>query len=285
MKNSNKFSEKEILESLFRSGYLLESEITKLMVEYGFFVESNISSLDPLTGKSREIDLIAEFDHEYNEERYKWKAIAKAKFVFEIKNNDAPLVLLTKHVWHPDSLIVEGIKVGVTTPEYLNDHYYHGFYQVMFEEDEQKDMFTQYCSFSKKSGKEELMAHHPENVYSSLLKITHFCEESIETWNSRDRNYTYDYFRNFLYLPIILINEDLYELENNDDNEYKLKKVECSRLVFNYHYKQEAKTAIIHMVTKAGLKEFLTDILKAEKKVEENLIEVKNKYEEKTNAQ
>ena len=64
MSSKIKITEEEILESLSKSGYLLESEITKRLVNYGFFVESNLTSLDPITGKSREIDLYAE--HGYN---------------------------------------------------------------------------------------------------------------------------------------------------------------------------------------------------------------------------
>ncbi len=279
---NNKYTEKEILESLYKSGYLLESEITKSLVEFGFFVESNVSSLDPLTSKSRELDLIAEFDHEDNEERYRNEIIAKVRFVFEIKNNNAPLVLLTKYVWSPNSHIWNGLKVAVTMPKHLENYFFHGFYDVLFN-NQPKEMFTQYCSFSKKNNKEgELMAHHPENIYSSLLKITHYCEESIEDWNDPDKEYNGSYFRKFLYLPIILINEDLFELETEDNNDYKLKKVNCSRLVFNYHYKQKPKTAIIHIVTKTGLKDFLIEVLKAEKEVEKNMLKAKEEFNEKS---
>lgn len=277
--NNMKISEQEMLDSLLRSGYLFESEITKLLVNYGFFVESNLTSLDPLTGKNREIDLLAEFDH-FTEDRANNKVVAFARIVFEIKNNNAPLVLLTQHEYSPNSDIYTGLKVGMTIPENLKNIYYSDFFDILFNESK-KDLFTQYCSFSRKKNeqkKDELMAHHPDIIYSALHKITHFCEEMADKWNNEERSHKDDYLRNFLYLPVLLIKEDLYELEIGDDNENKLKKVERSHLVFNYHYKQVPQTSIIHIVTKEGLKDFLIEILKTEKKVEENMFEAKTLY-------
>lgn len=281
MNSKRRFSENEILDSLSKSGYLFESEITKQMVEFGFFVESNVSYLDPVTDKSREIDLIAEFHHEYDEKRYENKALAKAHFVFEIKNNDTPLVLLTKYVWSPNSEIWESLKVGTTIPNNLTSDFTPTFYDFLFNQTK-RDLYTQYCSFSKKKN-EDLMAHHPEYLYSGLLKITYYCEESIKKWNNRVPGYKEDYFRNFLYLPIILINDELYELEIGEDNKNILKSVECSRLIFNYHYNQQPQTAIVHIVTKAGLKKLLVEILAAERKVEEHMVEsiVQQKQEAK----
>jgi hypothetical protein len=91
-----------------------------------------------------------------------------------------------------------------------------------------------------------------------------------------------DYLRNFLYLPILLINEDLYELDIDKNNQNKLKKVEHSYLVFNYHYKQEPQTSIVHIVTKIGLEDLLKEILNAEKKVQNNMIKAKIDFHKKS---
>ncbi len=283
MTNSlNKISEEEILESLSRSGYLLESEITKRLVDYGFFVESNITTLDPLTGKNREIDLLAEYHHEYDPKRSGNKTVAFARFVFEIKNNNAPLVLMTKYEFSPNSEIYNGLKVAATIPQNLENIFYSDFYHELFNK-ESKNLYTQYCSFSKKKN-EELMAHHPENIYSALTKITYFCEKTVGHWNNEEREYKDDYLRNFLYLPVVLINEDLYELELTEDNKNKLRQVECSHLVFNYHYDEEPQTSIVYFVTKKGLEDFLKEILRAEKAVEENLLTAKMELLQKQNA-
>jgi hypothetical protein len=157
----------------------------------------------------------------------------------------------------------------------LEEIFYSDFFDVLFNQT-QKDLFTQYCSFSKKKN-EELMAHHPENIYSALQKITHFCEELTNHKNFETRVGADDYLRNFLYLPVLLINEDLYELDIDENNQNKLKSVDRSHLIFNYHYKQEPQTSIVHVVTKSGLEEFLKEILVAEEKVQESMSEAKLK--------
>jgi hypothetical protein len=71
----------EVLECLERSGYLLESKIVRALTDQGYFVEPNQVVRDPRTGKSREIDLIAEY--------YEWQPdhqglCVKTNFVVEI---------------------------------------------------------------------------------------------------------------------------------------------------------------------------------------------------------
>lgn len=271
MEPSNKISEKEIIESIKRSGYLLESQITKELVKKGFFVESNITSFDPLTNKSREIDLQAEYNYDWIGKADQ-KAAARTKFIFEIKNNNFPLVLLTTFEYSPDSFIWNGLKTYQTFPPKVQDIYFSSYYEVLFGKDK-KQMFTQYCSFSKKKN-EELMAHHPDNIYSSLSKLTMYCEECAESNKNNLANSEEKYFRNFLYLPILLINDDLYQLELIENDTTKLTKVDYSRLVFNYHYKQRHCSSIVYVITKHGLDLLLNEILEAEKVVETEMIKV-----------
>ncbi len=100
MKQFTKASEPEIIDSLQRSGYLLESEISKNLASLGFFIEPNQVIKDSLTGKSREIDLMAEH-YFHDPERAKYKVAMKIKFVFEIKNNIQLVVLLTDYQYSP----------------------------------------------------------------------------------------------------------------------------------------------------------------------------------------
>ena len=100
MKREFEITEQEILESLERSGYLLESEVAKMLSERGFFIESNQVIEDQYSGKSREIDLTAEY-YNYKKENVGFKTASKIRFVFEIKNNLFPIVLLTKWEFSP----------------------------------------------------------------------------------------------------------------------------------------------------------------------------------------
>lgn len=271
----NKYSKDDLVAAIKRSGYLLESEIANILVGADFFVESNQIIEDPITGKSREIDLIAEYFDNDNSGRSEHKACAKIKFIFEIKNNIYPLVLMTKLAFSPNIEIWESTKEILTEIEGINSSSTNTFYEILLGKNE--PIFTQYCSFDIKKGKkiDELLASHPEQVYIGLSKITQYCEECVESWENRDTSYPY--YRRFLYMPVLLINEDLYELEIGEDNEPTLNEVEESRLVFNYFYKNDPKLATIWVVTKKGFKSFIEKMVSEERKLENEMIAVVHK--------
>src|SRR5882724_6486619 len=101
----------DILECLNRSGYMLESRLVRLLTEEGFFVEANQVAQDARTGKSREIDLIAEFYRHTPEHRY---SCVKTTLVVEAVNNKYPFVLLTPWAWTPLSSSDYRVKFGVS---------------------------------------------------------------------------------------------------------------------------------------------------------------------------
>ncbi len=266
MSTHNKLSEEKMLEALKRSGYLLESEISSSLSKAGFFVESNQAIEDPITGKSREIDITAEY-YRYVEE----KVICKTKFVFELKNNRLPLILLTKAEPSPNIEAWCGLKEAFTLPVGIDYRLHDSFYTSLIENEKVKT-YTQYCSFQKKKNKDELMAFHPDNIHSGLSKIVEYCESRLELFEigNPESISANEHFRHFLYMPILLINEDLYEMQ-----EEKLIKVESSILVFNYHYKKESKMAYIFVVTKKGFSDFMDKIITLEKSNELKMVKIK----------
>lgn len=267
---------KEMLEAIERSGYLLESEISKLLSQRNFFVEPNQVIIDPITGKSREIDLVAEFYDRSESALEKQKCISKVHFVFEIKNNSAPLVLLTEFEWSPNVEQWLAIKEIQTYPEKLSNIHLDDYHTELIN-NYHGNIFTQYCSFQRKKQNSELMALHPDNIHTGLGKISQYCEERVEVWGRTSIDNDYDYFRNFVYLPILLISEDLYELSYNKNGNTDLKKVESSILVHNYHYKNTPNMAFIFIVTRKGFEPFMENVLKLERKTEDHMIEIKSK--------
>lgn len=285
MKIKSKPTESEIIESLQRSGYLLESEISKYMASRGFFVESSQVIRDPITGKSREIDLTAEY-YSYNPEQARDRVTAKIKFVFEIKNNTQPVVLLTDYQYSPNLELYESIKTIETGNVPTGGLDIDFFDYLIPDSNEHCSLFTQYCSFQrKKNDTDELMATHPEEIYSGLAKITQYCEEEIEVWDDESEEPVvsggykrHDYYRKFLYLPVLLIKDDLFELEINEENTPALKAVSYSRFVLNYHFKEMPKTALVYFVTKGGLECFLQDMLAIEEKIRSLMAERKRQF-------
>ena len=269
MHKQDKLSQKDLLEAIKRSGYLFESEISNMLAKAGFFIESNQVIEDPVTRKSREIDLTAEYYNEYDKERAEYKVCAKIKFVFEIKNNIYPLVLMTKFEFSPNIEIWESLKEIQTTPEGIDWNSSEGFYEKLLENNVL--LYAQYCSFSHKKGQKnkELVALHPEPVYAGLSKITQYCEGEKDLWDDREID---KYYRKFLYLPVLLIKEDLYELQINNKSKPKLHKVDESKLIFNYYFKGDPRISTIFVVTQKGIKKFMKKMIKLERMVEEEMI-------------
>lgn len=274
-------NESDMLEALGRSGYLLESQISKILSSAGFFIQTNQMIKDPISGKNREVDLIAEYDN-FKPRQSENRCFSKIHFVFEIKNTSAPLVLLTNFEYSPRIEDWFGLKERITIPKGVKYDTYDAFYEHIIKKDK-FSIFTQYCSFQKKKANEELMALHPDNIHEGLSKITQYCEEQIgERFYENDK---FDYLRHFIYLPILLIRDDLFELHYDDDN-VSLKRVESSILVYNYLKDELPEMAYVFVVTKKGFGQFMQKMLDVENKIELEMIEkrqngIASKYESK----
>lgn len=272
---THKLTLDEMTEALKRSGYLLESEISSLLSKTGFFVESNQVILDPLTGKSRELDLLAEF-YEHRPASGDLRCCSIVKYAFEIKNNIYPLVLLTQFKSSPNIENWLGLKEALNLPEGIKYDSSESYYDNLINE-RSEHIFSQFCSFQKKKANEDLMAVHPENLHPGLMKLVQYCEEQVEMMDTdliyeSPRNEKMDYFRHFLYLPVLLINDDLYEFKDG-----KMEKRESSVLVFNYHYKGDPKMAYVFVLTKPGFKSFIYQMIELERKVETLMKDARSK--------
>lgn len=109
-----------MVESIKRSGYLFEAEIAQYLEKAGYFVQSNMVIKDESTGKSRDIDMLAEFYRGYDQERVKAKCKCKIEFVIEVKNNPVPLVQLNQFSWTPLVESLDGLKEEVIIPNSID---------------------------------------------------------------------------------------------------------------------------------------------------------------------
>jgi len=261
-------TETEMLQSLQRSGYLLESAVARQFVDKGFFVETNQVVKDPFTGKSREIDLQAQNGH-YDEESGRLGVYVNIHFTCEIKNNLYPTVLLTPYFFTPFGDERGGLKQGQTGSGFQEELDIDKFPDLfsIYSSYPSARVYTQYCSFTRKDKGKELMAEHPEALYAGLSKITQCCEEFVEYWNNyplKDQEDADRVHRNLLYLPVVILKDDLYELNVNGADEHVFTKVPYSRLLFSYHYKEVPQSAMVYFVSQPGLDSFIDNMLKAE---------------------
>lgn len=261
-----------MLEALTRSGYLLEAEIAKELTNLGFFVETNQVIQDPLTGKSREIDITAEYWR--HDPKRSSKVSAKIEYIFEVKNNPFPLVLLNEFEFSPRVESWLGLREVITNPTNASYDGFHDFWEPLIEKRKNK-IFCQYCSFQRKKQNDDLMALHPDVVHTGIAKIIQYsdeCVEAWEDWQSEESDREDRFMRHWLFLPILLLNDDLYELR--DDT---LEKVDHSILLVNYHYKGEPRIAFVYVVTKKGFRRFVGCLMELQNTVLNRLFEFREK--------
>jgi hypothetical protein len=256
----------EIQECLERSGYLMESRLVRTLTElqpddandthkHGYFVEPNQSIRDPRTGKSREIDIVADY--------YFWrpdhhKVAVKTTLVIEAINNAYPFILLTERPWTPNADFESNPK-HIYTPDPCPFLDVIDLHELKAADSE--FLFSQYCGLSVKNNKErELMASHPEDVYSSLLKLAEYIESEIVRWNSMDDRENDEYWRLFYWAPMLVLSGQLLRVLVDDGGKPQLGEIKFGRLEFNWHANDEPRTTVIEIVTEDFLLERLAQI-------------------------
>jgi len=82
----------EIKEAILWSGYLLEQRVEAILEQAGYYVETNTAYPDPVTGKSREIDIKAintfKISRDYD--------FIFVRLICECENNQEPVVFFVK---------------------------------------------------------------------------------------------------------------------------------------------------------------------------------------------
>jgi hypothetical protein len=266
-------SKEEAVSALQRSGYLLEARVEKLLREREWPVFSNGPVLDPLSGKARELDLVA---------MDPWKIIGKNGrqigkalnvLVIECVNNPKPVALLTKNRQYPDEPY-DGIKVlGLPVqicgnskveeftflPKKLSMEEYHYYFK--------RRVAQQWCTFSRKQATGECMASHTrggsggggedgefESFSKLAIAVTHmqnFIHKPDELKKSGEM---------VLYFvhPMVVLQGDLWEAEVHKD---PLVLADSAHLSFEYStFVGGAEfDCQVDVVTEKGLPDFLDE--------------------------
>lgn len=231
---------KEIEECLNRSGYLMESRLVRALDDQGYFVEPNLSTCDPRTGKSREIDLVAEY---FDWNRAHEGVAVRTTFVVEAINNRYPFVLLTERPSSPNADFESYIKfIYRPEPNPFMEHL------DLYEEKAANwdNLFSQWCVLTKKANSGELMASHPDEVYGSLLKLAEYVEDAIARWKSVEE--TNPYWRLFFWQPMLVVSGQLVTVKVRDNRAIQVHDTEFGRLEFTWHSRDEPRTTVIEMV-------------------------------------
>ena len=254
-------SAKEIRECLSRSGYLMESRLVRRLTDEGYFVETNQAIRDPRTGKSREIDLIAE-NHDWIRE-HKGTAV-KTTFVIEAVNNRYPFVLLTERPGTPHADFESYIKF-IYTPEravsFLEEYSLYDAKQADWT-----NLYSQYCMLTRKNGHADLMASHPDDLYGSVLKMAEYVELEMESWASFEEREPY--WRMFFWQPMLVLSGRLLTATLNKRGAIRIAGSDFGRLEFNWHAGDQPRTTVIEVVTEKFLTRRLAAVRATDRKLE-----------------
>jgi hypothetical protein len=262
-------SPEDMLESLRRSGYLLEGRIVDSLNQLNMFVESNVAYLDKKTGVSREVDIVAE-SYRYSVDRP--KLCVKTTFVIEAVNNPLPAVVMTPYRWTPNVDEEQFLPYCITPRESDGEHPFAG--EVSLSEIKAKgrsEVFCQYCGFSKKKGDGEWMASHPDELYGAIKKSVEYTmtlRDIAAEWMSSSSD---EYWRIFQWRPVIAFGGALFALR-----EGKIEAVDRTQLRFNFHWRDEARSAIVDFVCESALSAWVAGVADEDESIESTLHDLRS---------
>jgi len=266
--DSPNITQKEALEALKRSGYLLESRLESILRQHEFRVETNSLIPDDITGRSREVDIWAGCAR-CNEFGPNKEGQLFLELVVECVNPPQPIAFITKD--RPDPLFEQkdfwdALKLVGNPPEpampvhnmwsWLNSsldlerfhHYWPG------------RISTQYCSFSKKRGSSEWMAHHRDEDHETIRKLClatdHYIRDCIVPGFVRTGAWALT-----LVYPVIVVGTSLYDVRPTKRSARILKtqhiNYRCSQSIHG-----ESADYHIDVVTEAGFPRYLERVLR-----------------------
>lgn len=212
----NKIARSEIKQAIYNSGYLIEQRV-QVVLSKDYFVQASYTYLDPVSGKSREIDIRADstlgigWSEEFSSGGVHWSIFC------ECENNMQPVVFfpfkplmprfnsasiqccgVPMKIWKDD----EYVDLVSFLPLYKFHHYCKG------------NSAAQYCSFDRRRDKDKWIATHLEEQHDTFNSLIYAIEEEInkfyENWHPPKAGETEPILLEFLY-PLIVLGGDLLE--------------------------------------------------------------------------
>ena len=268
-KNSATITLSEAKSALLKSGYLLENRVEQFLQEQGYYVEANTGYPDPITQKSREIDLQATKDHYYKGKLGNW--VTSTLFI-ECVNNPQPIAFITKEI-SSSQLLHENIKLNglptkvkfsdsrpsnrknddiwISVEDFLGMQEYHHYCS--------EKVATQFCSFMQKKGSKdtsEWMATHDDTHFESFQKLgdimSYYSTKTAKDWEYGLKTVKLQFF----YLVVVLQGEIL-DVKVNKRRGINFKNSKHIQFLRTTIQNNEKATYQIDVVTESHLPKFL----------------------------
>jgi len=209
-KRKPKISASEARDALLRSGYLVEARIADKLADAGYYVSVNAAYSDPITGKSRELDVHALGAHRISRDLdFLFPAL-----LIECINNSQPLVLLTRKpqigfMFHEDMKLA-GLPAKIlvkrneweSLPAFLNmDKFLHFC---------KSRVATQFCSFSQTKDTKWIALHESPH-FDSFQKLCDATAHFVEKQFGNYRPAADDLINIEFYYPVAVVQGDLVD--------------------------------------------------------------------------
>lgn len=283
-KKIQKITENEMKSAVLSSGYLLEQRVESVLQKKGFYVTANDAYLDPVTGKSREIDINAIYGVSLSRDY----DFIFTKLLCECVNNPQPLVFFVKEspisfMYH-EEVKVAGIPVQfIRKDKKTGKEYFESFSDFLKLEKYHhycKGPFsTQYCSFDQKKNTDVWMAYHVDVQHDSLTGLIYALESEINEYcdsYSLPAKKEEEKINIEIYYPLLILQGPLY-IAQLKKNSLALKKVQHAQYRKAYCVEGQRKIYQIDVITESFLPRYLRIIDKEIGKIESTLKRSKNK--------
>src|SRR5262249_50711656 len=170
MSTPPRITDQEVRDALSRSGYLLEYRIEHILRRKGYLAHANQPYPDPITGKSRELDISAITAKHVGHDRF---AFLWPVLLIECVNNPQPMAFFTKHPAAPIAHVYDfkfsGIPMRIKSDKHTWIRLGHFLNAGKHHHHCRGRIATQFCSFSRKKGRpQDWMAHHDQQHFDSF---------------------------------------------------------------------------------------------------------------------
>lgn len=253
-------TEKEILEAIQSSGYLMEQEVANILEKYGYYVKTNSAFKDIDTEISREIDVLGIKRIFHDEEN---KVNIFIDLICECKNTENPFVFIGRNKTVPDKTHVpeeyifpiKNYEETLTKDEksrtfrsipaffHLGLDKYHYFYNNEIK-------FVQFSKIVRKGN--GWVANH-EGIFDSILYplIKSFLYRKNEHNNNGKEWKTI-----WLHFPIVILNNKIYAIDSTK-KDITLEDKKYLTLVREINSKKFMGIFLVDFITKDYLGEYL----------------------------
>jgi len=256
----NKITKAEIKEAISRSGYLIERRVSTVLSS-NYFVRPNHTYLDPISEKTREIDLKADSTLMWTEEFY--LGGIHCSIICECENNTQPIIFFPFKPLMPIAASSFIKCLGMPMKIWKDNNYedivtylpFHKFHHYC-----KGNCTTQYCSFIKRKDKGKWFATHLEEQHDTFNSLVYSGEYEIDEfykdyWQPPEKDEKEPVLIQLIY-PLVVLGGDLMEAYVRK-RQLVIKKVKHTQYINKLYISGREAGYIIDVITEDYLNEYV----------------------------